>query len=255
MEALSLIADSAAGAAPQGSLLLDANPVSRRLTSLLLTRSGAAAVALAGDVATAASMLQQLRYALMVVDMDTLAADGLVALRAAIPNEQRPWLVALQSVDSSLSETAAVFFDEVLSKPLSQQAIAPLLARAASTETAATIDDFNAAIWSELLGLFKAGGVAQLVGALVTDLPEQQQRYESATAAADLAALRTIAHALRGTSMQLGAETLARLCGRAEIAAADGHALLAFELAATMMQRHRSLIARLQQEAALAARA
>lgn len=234
-------------AAPQGNLLIDANPVSRRLTSLLLARSGGTPPAAASSVETAAPMLQQQRYALVLIDTDALAADAITAILAAIRVERgRPLRVALQSADSRLAEDVAAYFDEVLSKPLSQQILAPLLASAASAEAA---DDFNAAIWAELLGLFKAGGVAQLVNALVVDRPEQEEHYQAAVSAGDLSALRHIAHALRGTSMQLGAEALSRLCTRAELAAADGDASLAFELAGTMMERHRRLIARLQLEA------
>jgi HPt (histidine-containing phosphotransfer) domain-containing protein len=248
------VSDTAAE--PIGNLLIDANPVSRRLSSLLLARCAGTAPATAADADSAVPLLLQQRYALILIDTDTLAAEAIAAIRAAIIIERgRPLLVALQSVDTQLSENIAAVFDEVLNKPLSQQLLAPLLRRAASAEAATINDDFNPAIWAELLGLFKAGGVAQLVQALVVDLPEQEQRYQAATAAADLSALRHIAHALRGTSMQLGAAALSRLCTRTEFAAADGEAGPAFELAATMMERHRQLIARLQREAAVGANA
>ena len=130
--------------------------------------------------------------------------------------------------------------------------------RAAPAEAAASADttpppaeaDFNSQAWSELLRLFDPSGVDGLLEALKLDLPVQQRRYAAAAEPADADALRRIAHALHGVSLQLGAAALAESCVRMESAARAGAAVQALELGRDVMARYAALVGRLLREAA-----
>jgi len=129
--------------------------------------------------------------------------------------------------------------------------------RAALTDASASADttpppaeaDFNPQAWSELLRLFGLSGVDELLEALQLDLPAQQRRYAAALEPPDADALRRIAHALHGVSLQLGAAALAESCTRMESAARAGAAVQALELGREVMARYAALVGRLLREA------
>jgi HPt (histidine-containing phosphotransfer) domain-containing protein len=97
--------------------------------------------------------------------------------------------------------------------------------------------------------VFKRAGVQEIVTALVADAPDQARRFAAAAAADDVAALKRIAHALRGASLQLGADALAGLCNEIE---SGGDGKRAMVMGASMIERHTALVARLSREAGCA---
>ena len=232
-----------AGTASTDCLIVDADAVSRRLASLLLKRLGHATASLAGSAAEAPANLG----GLILVTTDD-KAEGIATLRARIDpaRRQQTRLVAVLASASDEGRQACLRAgaDAVLVKPLALQDLAEVLAPAAEA------GDFNAGTWAELRQMFGADGTAQLVQALIGDLPVQQQRMASAIGERDLPALKRIAHALRGVSLQMGAEALAKLCTETEAAAAAGQADTATELGARLIRRHEALVERLRDETA-----
>lgn len=231
-----------AGTASTDCLIVDADAVSRRLAGLLLKRLGHATASLAGTVAEAPANLGGL-----VLATTDDKAEGIATLRARIDpaRRQQTRLVAVLASASDEGRQACLHAgaDAVLVKPLALQDLAAALAPAEA-------GDFNSGTWAELRQMFGADGTAQLVQALIGDLPVQQQRMASAIGERDLPALKRIAHALRGVSLQVGAEALAKLCTETEAAAAAGQADTATELGARLIRRHETLVERLRDETA-----
>ncbi len=232
-----------AGNTSTDCLIVDADAVSRRLAGLLLARLGYPSPVLAGTVQEVPARLQ----GLILAGTDD-RAEGIAALHSRIDPARRTQ-TRLVAVLASASEEARqaclrAGADAVLPKPLALPELAALLPPAAGT------GDFNAEAWAELREMFGTDGAAQLAGAVVDDLPLQQQRMADAIRDQDLIALKRIAHALRGVSLQLGAEALAELCTQTEAAAAAGQASAAIELGTRLIGRHAALAERLRHETA-----
>ncbi len=232
-----------AGNTSTDCLIVDADAVSRRLAGLLLKRLGYPSPTLAETAQDAPATLQ----GLILAGTDD-GAQGIAALSSRIDPAKRSQtrLVAVLASASEAARQACLQAgaDAVLAKPLALPELAALLA------TAAEPGDFNAEAWAELLEMFGPDGAAQLAGAVVDDLPVQQQRVADAIRDQDLSALKRVAHALRGVSLQLGAEALAELCTQTEAAAAAGQTGTAFELGARLIGRHAALAERLRHETA-----
>lgn len=223
-------------------LVVDTDAVSRRLAALLLKRLGHPAMAVdAVETAPAG------RHGLILVGVDG-SLDCILALQARIDPADRPQTRLVAMIPSGSNDVRQACLDAgadaVLVKPLALQALADLLTPSGPA------DDFNAQAWADLLRLFGADGVLQLVNALVDDLPTQQQRMAAAIREQDLPALKRVAHALRGVSLQLGAEGLARLCTETEEAAAASRTEAAATLGSRLIRRHEALVERLRNETA-----
>lgn len=223
-------------------LVVDADAVSRRLAGLLLKRLGYPSPGFAASAQEAPSSLGGL---ILAATDDT--AEGLAALKSRIdPARPQTRLVAMIAAASDDARQACLRAgaDAVLVKPLALQDLAAALAAPAEDS------DFNAEAWHELRRLFGPDGAAKLVGALIDDLPVQQQRMADALGAQDLPALKRIAHALRGVHLQIGAGALAALCTETEAAASEGRTETAAALGARLIRRHAALVERLHDETA-----
>ena len=222
-------------------LIVEADPVSRRLAGLLLKRLGYPSPVLAESAGEAPARLA----GLILAGTDAQAA-GIATLRSRIDPARQAHTRLLAVVAPASEEARQACLragaDAVLAKPLALQELEAVLLPASEPV------DFNPDTWAELLEMFGADGAAQLAGAVIDDLPVQQQRMAAAIRDQDLAALKRIAHALRGVSLQLGAEALAELCTQTEAAAAAGEAGAATELGARLIRRHQALAERLRNE-------
>lgn len=101
---------------------------------------------------------------------------------------------------------------------------------------------FDPEVWDELLEIFGRDGVAKMIEVLLLDLPQQRQRLDSALIVQDRAAVKCIAHDLRGVAMQFGATDLAERWSHIERVVADGAPLADIATtAARMLDRHAAL--------------
>ena len=223
-------------------LLVDDDPVSRRLAGLMLERLGHGRPDTAADGRAALEAVRRQGYDLLLMDLEMPELDGLEATREIVRQlgAQRPRIVIMTAAEDDREACRAAGADDYLGKPLSQQALAAALAGARPEPPPP--DDFNAAAWAELCRVFTAAGAAELVQATSADLPEQRRRRDTAMHAGDLAALR-------GASLQFGAEALAQLCGEAEMACAAGEKETALRLGAEALERYAALVVRLGREA------
>lgn len=112
-----------------------------------------------------------------------------------------------------LGELASVSNYPCLSKPLQKEALAASLL---DRELKAEITGVDPAAVEELLQLFGAAGLGEMIGALRADLPQQNVRFNHALASGDYAGLKHVAHALHGVALQFGANDFAILCSDIE---------------------------------------
>ncbi|WP_299697535.1 Hpt domain-containing protein [Hydrocarboniphaga sp.] len=206
----------------------------------------------------AAALPESGAYDVVLLD---LAADEPHALDALCTWFQTqaapaPHIIAVTGADSADLRDSCLATQGVvqLRRPLTRDALAAALAAAAVSPCRADAD-FNPLTWSEWLRVFGERGLTEVVAVMTADLGEQQRRHAAAAQAGDLYALRQIAHALRGASLQFGAEALADLCNRAESAALAGDGPQALSLGKQMMTRHTALVARMQRQSGLLQRA
>ncbi|WP_029920926.1 response regulator [Nevskia soli] len=232
-------------------LLVDDDPVNRKLAGLMLQRLGCTAVDVAEDGRAAVDAVLSHTYDLVLMDVEMPVLDGIEAAReiGLRLGPRRPRIVAMsgRQDDADRERCLEAGMDAYLVKPLARQRLAELLrTQAADSDGKDAVDDFNPVAWNEMLRVFKHAGVQEVVAALVADVPEQARRFAAAAAADDVAALKRIAHALRGASLQLGADALAGLCNEIETGTDSGRVMT---MGASMIERHTMLVARLSREA------
>ncbi len=261
-------ADSASGpdatALRVGLLMSDA--VTRQLLGLLLQRLEAAPPVIVEDLDAAGRFIAEATPALLIVGIDPpghpdVDADADVArlaplaTLAAIGRAQAPGairLVALIRDPADDERCRAAGADATLPHP---PRLAALRAVMAASPTVEPPTDFVPGALHDLQRLYGDAGLAEVVGALIADLPVQQARADAAIAAGDLAALGRIAHALRGTSLQLGADALAARCAEVEAQACAGDRARTSADVRGLLARHERLVAAVWRHGAILAAA
>ena len=226
-------------AAPLRILLATADPVQAVLAARLIQRLGHPAPRRVQSWGAAIDTMSEFPDDVWLIDARLLPRDDAPAMTTL------PWIIAITAVLEDLQGIPKHRYDDVLSAPLSLEPLSEVLGR--RRLHGAPPDDFSSTTWSELLRLFGSAGVAELLGALRKDLPTTRARREQAAQSHDLPSLKRVAHSLRGASLQLGAEDLARLCASAEQAALDGSPDAA-TLGAQALRRYSALIERLEDE-------
>lgn len=257
-------ADSASGpdatALRVGLLMSDA--VTRQLLGLLLQRLEAAPPVIVEDLDAAGRFIAEATPALLIVGIDPPAHSDADAARlaplatlAAIGRAQAPGairLVALIRDPADDERCRAAGADATLPHP---PRLATLRAVMAAAPTVEPPTDFDPGALHDLQRLYGDAGLAEVVGALIADLPVQQARADAAIAAGDLAALGRIAHALRGTSLQLGADALAARCAEVEAQASAGDRTRTSADVRGLLARHARLVAAVWRHGAILAAA
>jgi HPt (histidine-containing phosphotransfer) domain-containing protein len=221
---------------PMRSLVVGSDRVACTLAARLIERLGHPAPLRVSSVEDAVALGEGFDVAL--VDDSALHGKHAVASWPQLAGR----LIVMSAANA---EVAGIPAQAVLRKPLTLEALASALLGLRSPEGD---DDFDTALWSELLRLFGRSGLAEMIAALRLDLSRQQQQFERARQQRDGAALRGIAHALRGAAQQLGAVRLASLCTEVESGAAAGIGADNAERGARMLSRYGALVSRLQRE-------
>lgn len=231
-------------------LLAITDPVQAVLAAQLIQRLGHPAPHRVQSWQAALEAVREFQADVWIVEAHLLP-DANAATPALMP---RPWIIAITTASHDLhDDDTRCACDDTLSPPLSLQALSVALSAALGRRPApgALADDFCATTWNDLLCLFGASGLAELVAALRKDLPTTRARLQQAARGRgtppDWAALRHIAHSLRGACQQLGADDLAQLCVRAEQAARE-ELPAAVDHGAAALLRYGTLIDRLEDE-------
>ena len=212
---------------PLSILVAEDNPVNRRVILLLLERLGYGADLVATGSAALLALSEQ-RYDLVLMDVQMPEMDGLEAARrivaGAATGGHRPRIVAMiastEQVD--LDACLAAGMDDCLGKPILLDDLQRALLRASGLPAEPL---FDPACIDRLRQLEAATGqaiVAEVVGHFLQSAPGQLEAIRAALASGDAGALGFAAHALKGSSAQLGARRLAALAEELEALARDG---------------------------------
>jgi len=169
------------------------------------------------------------RYALVLMDCQMPELDGYEAarrLRAIEAREGRPRLPILAITAGTPAEirgdVLAAGMDDVLPKPIGLESLRGALTRWCGSSDEVVLD---AARTSELLRLqtpARPHFVRDLVTRFLLDADPLVDRLNTAATERDAEELRTAAHALKGSSRNLGAKLLSAVCEALERQASEG---------------------------------
>ena len=188
----------------------------------------------AGNGAEAVDAVADGDYAAVLMDCEMPGMDGFAATAAMRAGGSRTWIIGLTAITHPAirDRCLAAGMDDQLPKPATPIDLAAALAGLGRV----TIDQGRLAT----LGCGRGGHslVAELVDVFVRTIPGRIGALRDALELDDVEAVRFLAHNLRGTAANLGAEALRAVCTELEAAAlqgqlADAAALvdeLAFEL-------------------------
>ncbi len=240
---------------PLRLLLAEDNLINQRVALALLKSLGHLAdVAEDGEKAVAA--VQREPYDVIFMDCQMPVMDGYEATRALRRAEadkqfgpRRPHYVIALTANAMLGDREKCFaagMDDFLTKPIDRDAMAAALRRASAklkngddltpdgTDSPKPTGEIEAGAKQPVLdpttiGTFRSlrvsgepDPVAELIDLLLTDLPMRLQAILDAVARQDMAALKAVAHTLKGSANNIGGRRLAALCEGLERKASVG---------------------------------
>ena len=217
-------------------LVAEDNAVNQRVVARMLERLGCT-VDLVANGREAITALAQRPYDLVLMDCQMPEMDGFAAtaaIRAREDPERRTPIVALtaNALPADRERCLAAGMDDYLPKPVRSEELAAVLRRWVGTEPSAprASAPASAAVEATLdpkaladLQASAPGDGAELLREIlelfVRDAPDRLAALRQASATGDAAAVRRIAHVLRGESGYVGARRLRALCEQVEVEA------------------------------------
>jgi signal transduction histidine kinase/DNA-binding response OmpR family regulator len=216
---------------PWRILLAEDNPVNQKVEQLMLARMGYRAD-VASDGLEVLDAVRRQRYDLILMDVQMPRMDGLEAtrrLRAELPPERQPRIIAVTA--NVLAEQREACFaagmDEFVGKPVGFADLRSALLRAGGQESMAPApavpqpivpaEDLQPLDPSRLDSLRRLGDLSgkpllrEIVDSFLTETPRRLGRMKEALARLDGDELAFVAHSLKGSSAQLGAQRVAAL--------------------------------------------
>jgi CheY-like chemotaxis protein/HPt (histidine-containing phosphotransfer) domain-containing protein len=200
---------------PLRILLAEDHPVGQRVATAMLENLGFH-VDVVADGAEAVRAATVTRYDAILMDCQLPLIDGFeatAAIRQLQGTTRRTPIIAVTASDgrAGLEQCLAAGMDDFLTKPISLQTLAAVLNRWAA-ERSPVLD---AVIIERLERVGRAAGedlVGQLTTLFLDDAATQIEAIRAALATRDAVAIARSAHALSGSSANLGATHLAQLC-------------------------------------------
>jgi signal transduction histidine kinase/DNA-binding NarL/FixJ family response regulator/HPt (histidine-containing phosphotransfer) domain-containing protein len=224
---------------PLSILVVDDNPVNRKLALLLLKRLGYRAdVAASGEEAL--RMVDTHGHDVVFMDVQMPGMDGYAATRAirALPAlSVQPWIIAMTAHARRKDREAclAAGMNDFVSKPIVPERLAdalesyrpqPAVAGAPAQHRPATAsgeetppESIDPSLWHDLrtlMGDDADSGLGELIDLFLEDAPRLVSAVVVAQQNRDRRAMSTAVHALRSPSASLGANVMATLCRRVE---------------------------------------
>ena len=227
-------------------LLAEDNPVNVEVATAMLDSLGLAVhVALNGAEAVAA--VREGGYDMVLMDCQMPVMDGFLATAEIRRHEQQcgrartlPVIaITANALQGDREACLAAGMDDYLSKPFSQQELGAVIGRWIALPLASTIhhddlpppgpvpvpapahphpaerDVINRHALENIRALNRDRGdalVHKVITAYVDDTPQHLRTLRDAIAGLDAGSLRKIAHSLKSSSANVGAETLAQMC-------------------------------------------
>lgn len=225
-------------------LIAEDNPVNQRVVKLLVERDGHRADVV-GNGAEAVREVMRRRYHVVLMDMRMPEMDGITAtqrIRAAMPKADEPFIVALTANASAADrdKCLASGMNAFLSKPIAINELRNVLASVVVPEES---DEFACVAQSpdgdpkpQLVDLDKrkledlvvlANDDQEMVRSILDDFAQsatmQVSAMKDAIAAKDANALMRAAHTLKGSSGQIGANSVMDACKNIENSGRNGN--------------------------------
>ena len=215
-------------------LVVEDNIVNQKVAARTLENMGYRVDVVANGL-EAVDATARIRYDAVLMDCQMPEMDGYdatVAIRARDGRGRRTPIIAMTAGASSEDEARclAAGMDDYVTKPLSRTTLTGVLRRwlpspNGSSEPTGDLPELLAA---EAVGHLRdlaahdPGGVADLVRVYLRDSRRRLDTAGAAADAGDLGAVAETAHSLRGSSANLGAQTIAELCAELDRACATG---------------------------------
>jgi CheY-like chemotaxis protein len=207
---------------PMRLLLVEDNAVNQKLALLFLARIGYRADTANNGVEALQSLTRQ-HYDVIFMDMHMPEMDGLEAarrIRLMDAAGKRPWIIALtaNAMQEDRDLCLAAGMDDFVSKPIQVGDLRRALL-AVPERPNMPVDEPEAV---EIPGYLKElmveepGTASELIQMFLTDAATNLDSLEAALLAADSRAVAAILHALKGSSLQMGAVSIARRCAQVE---------------------------------------
>jgi CheY-like chemotaxis protein len=201
-------------------LIVDDSSIIRTVVVAMLEHLGAASdVATNGSDAIAAA--QRTRYDLVLMDLHMPGLDSSSATRMILDQAapaERPRVVGVTGAadKATIDKCLRAGMSAVLIKPLKFPDLAPLIEAAGGGETLTktVVADLRALDGGALLG--------RLAASFRESAARRLEELRAGVASGDHAAVRAVAHALRGVAGTLGARRAQMLAGQLEAAALNG---------------------------------
>jgi protein-histidine pros-kinase len=213
-------------------LVVDDDPVNRKLAVIALTRLGHRGEE-AADGEDALVALGRGVYDVVLMDMDMPRLGGVEAARRIRAQTAlgQPRIIAVTASarreDRELCLAAGM--DDFVTKPFRLQTIEAKLGRVAEAartdETSAGSNVIDLQRWQELRQFeqdLAPGVLSELIDAFLSQAPPRLEDVRAALALGSPAEIRRTAHALKGMCGSIGASELARICADLESVGAPG---------------------------------
>jgi len=217
----------------QRILLVEDDPVTRKVSSLLLKQSGFDSIDLADNGLDAIHKLQQENYDLVLMDLRMPEMDGIAATRlirrpdSGVLNPQIP-IIAMTAgtfgADGKQCQLAGM--NGFISKPIQGDELCRIIERQNNSYSAGKASARNAGKHSNpnvidkvklnQLRIDLGDTFKPLIELFLKQLPEKLHAIHSAAGKSDLDALKAGVHSLKGNCASFYAENMVSLCQRIE---------------------------------------
>ncbi len=200
-------------------LVAEDNPINQEVLLEILTQLGCSADVV-GDGKSALDALQERSYPVVLMDCQMPVLDGYEAVRrlrlVAGPSARTPVVaVTAHAVEGERAKAIAAGMDDYIAKPVSPAALGALLERWLPVVEKVTTIPAPASDSERALdpSCRRSARVVDLFHALV---PGQVDVLLEAITIGDFVTVQATAHKLRGSSLSIGAQRMARLCEELE---------------------------------------
>ncbi|HEY7545557.1 MAG TPA: response regulator, partial [Blastocatellia bacterium] len=215
---------------PMRILVAEDNAVNQKVALRMLERMGYRAEVAANGLEVIGALSRQY-YDVILMDLHMPEMDGLEATYQIIerwPEDARPRIIAMtaSALESDREACLKAGMDDYITKPVNINELKTSLERAASKtnitkpqESRVESGAIDRATLETLRGLQGEGEpdlVAELIGIFLQDTPLRLAAISEAIRSADASELTSAAHALKGSSANLGATGMSALCLKLE---------------------------------------
>ncbi len=230
-------------------LLVEDNGVNQRVAQLLLKKLGLRAD-LASNGAEAVAALHRQDYDVVLMDAQMPVMDGYVAtaaIRQEISASRQPRIIAMtaNALEGDREKCLAAGMDDYVPKPIDVE----LLSRAlrAAVKHAHAEEDFSVAGVQQLRHSLEDQGAAEVISALVAELPGLAEVIRRCLMEGDAKALQRQAHTLMGNSRLLQARALGDFFAEVESLAGRNAMDEVKERMPELLRRYEALVVRARQ--------